>query len=113
MYINDAASSRDISGILLQVIPQSWNHLVISYNENTVDVFVNGNLDKSIPLEQKVRPEYNIGDIIEVGEGDNTVTKGGLHGAICNVVYYKTPLTTFQVSRDYNLNRYKNPPVNS
>jgi hypothetical protein len=113
VYINDAASSQDISGIMLQLIPQSWNNLVISYHENVVDVFINGSLDKSIPLKENVRPEYNIGDVIEVGEGNNTVTKGGLHGAICNVVYYKTPLTTFQVSRDYNLNRYKNPPVNS
>jgi len=113
VYINDAVSSQDISGVMLQIKPQSWNHLVISYNKNVVDVFVNGNLDKSIHLEQNVRPDYNIGDVIEVGEGDNTVTRGGLHGAICNVVYYKAPLTTFQVSRDYNLNRYNNPPVNS
>jgi hypothetical protein len=43
---------------------------------------------------------------MEVGYGDNTVTGGGLHGAICNVVYHKTPLTAFQITGDYNLHRY-------
>ena len=78
-----------------------------------IDIFVNGNLDKSVPIPANARPVYNSGDIIEVGEGDNTIVRGGLHGAICNVVYYKTPLTPFQVAGNYNINRYNNPPVNS
>ena len=56
---------------------------------------------------------YDIGDIMEVGEGDGTVLGGGLHGAICNVVYHMEPLTPFKVAGEYNLNRYKNPPTNS
>jgi hypothetical protein len=55
---------------------------------------------------------YDTGDVIEVGEGDNTVIGSGLHGAICNVVYHKSPITAFQVAAEYNLYRYKNPPVN-
>jgi hypothetical protein len=116
VYINDAAKrnlSKNSMKVLLQMPTQSWNQLVISYNKNVVDIFVNGNLEKSVPISNDARPEYNVGDILEVGEGDNTVTKGGLHGAICNVVYHKTPLTSFQVAGDYNLNRYNNPPVNS
>ena len=120
VYINDAAKGQtkettkeNPMKVLLQMPTQSWNQLVISYNKTVVDIFVNGNLEKSVPISNDARPEYNVGDIIEVGEGDNTVTKGGLHGAICNVVYHKHPLTPFQVAGDYNLNRYKNPPVNS
>jgi hypothetical protein len=116
VYINDAAKknlTKNSMKVLLQIPTQSWNQLVISYNKNVVDIFVNGNLEKSVPISNDARPEYNVGDILEVGEGDNTVTKGGLHGAICNVVYHKTPLTSFQVAGDYNLNRYNNPPVNS
>jgi len=108
VYVN----SGDVSGILLSIPPQSWNQLVISYNESVVDIFVNGNLEKSVRLESNERPVYDTGDVIEVGEGDNTVIGGGLHGAICNVVYHKNPLSPFQVAGEYNLNRYKNPPVN-
>ena len=108
VYVNDAV---DLSGILLDVPNQSWNQLVISYNKSVIDIFVNGNLEKSVPLSDTSRPEYTTGDIIEVGHGDNTVTGGGLHGAICNVVYHKNPMTSFQIARDYNLNRYKNPPT--
>jgi hypothetical protein len=108
VYIND---STDISGVLLDMPGQSWNQFVISYTDSTVDIFVNGNLEKSIPLESTNRPMYDMSDVLEIGEGDNTVTNGGLHGAICNVVYHKTPLKPYQVATDYNLNRYKNPPV--
>lgn len=125
-YFNDTSSSDSSDKYLLYptsqdytiVVPfdipaQSWNHLVISYTELGVDLFVNGNLVKSIPLATDKLPKYNITDVVEIGDGDNTVTRGGLHGAICNVVYYKRPLTAFEIAADYNLNRYKNPPVNS
>jgi hypothetical protein len=111
VYVND--STKDSSGIRLDMLPQSWNQVVISYNESVIDIFVNGNLVKSEPLSHDARPEYNVGDVLEVGEGNNTFIRGGLHGSICNVVYYKSPLTPFQVSNDYNLNRYRNPPTNS
>jgi len=109
VYVNDSAKTP---GILLDIPTQSWNQLVISYNESNIDIYVNGNLEKTVSLKTDARPNYDIGDILEVGEGDNTVMKGGLHGAICNVVYYKNPLKPNQVATDYNLNRYKNPPVN-
>jgi hypothetical protein len=109
VYVNGS----DVSGSLLNIPSQSWNQLVISYNESGVDIFVNGNLEKSIRMEYYEHPAYDTGDVIEVGEGDNTVIGGGLHGAICNVVYHKKPITAFQVAAEYNLNRYKNPPVNS
>jgi hypothetical protein len=108
VYVNGS----DISGSVLSIPPQSWNQLVISYNESGVDIFVNGNLEKSFRTEQYEQSVYDTGDVIEVGEGDNTVIGSGLHGAICNVVYHKSPITAFQVAAEYNLYRYKNPPVN-
>jgi hypothetical protein len=106
--------SEDVSGVPLSIPSQSWNQLVISYTkDSTADIFVNGNLEKSVPLMYNFMPKYDIADIVEVGSGDNTVTGGGLHGAICNVVYHKTPLTAFQVAGDYNLYRYRNPPSNN
>ena len=99
--------------IILDFPAQSWNHLVISYAETSVDVFVNGSLVNSYPLSVDELPSYSELDIVEVGDGDNTVTNGGLHGAICNVVYHKTPLSAFEVAADYNLNRYNNPPTHN
>jgi len=110
VYINDSA---DVPGVLLDIPTQSWNQLVISYNKSVVDIYVNGNLERSVPFSANIIGGYTTGDILEVGAGDNTVTNGGLHGAICNVVYHKTPLTPYQVAGDYNLNRYRNPPSNS
>jgi len=111
VYLNDDA--KDVSGVLLEMPTQSWSQLVISYTDATVDLFVNGDLVKTAPMPSDARPVYNESDIIEVGEGNNTVTGGGLHGAICNVVYHKTPMTPFQVSGEYNLKRYNNPPINN
>lgn len=114
VYVNDAVSAKDESDrILLDIVPQSWNQLVISYNKSVVDIFINGDLVKNVTMSHDTRPEYNVGDVIEVGEGDNTFIGGGLHGAICNVVYYKLPLTSFQVAGDYNINRYRSPPTYS
>ena len=109
VYVND---SSDIPGIMLDIPGQTWNNLVISYTDSMVDIFVNGNLEKSVPINFTNRPNYDIADVLETGEGDNTVINGGLHGAICNVVYHKTPLKPFQIATDYNLNRYNTPPIN-
>jgi hypothetical protein len=35
----------------------------------------------------------------------------GLDGAICNVKYYKNPLTKYEITNSYNLLMYKNPPI--
>lgn len=111
-YVNQNTDNNSI-GVPVSIPTQSWNQIVISYNDSIVDIFVNGSLEKTVYLGSTNPPIYNDGDVIEVGEGDNTVTNGGLHGAICNVVYHKTPLTPYQVAGEYNLNRYKNPPVNN
>jgi hypothetical protein len=99
--------------IIMDIPAQSWNHLVISYTETSVDVFLNGTLVNSYSLNENEFPKYSELDVVEVGDGDNTVINSGLHGAICNVVYHKLPLSAFEVAADYNLNRYNNPPTNS
>jgi hypothetical protein len=105
-------NANDKIRMALDIPAQSWNHVVINYNELSVDVFLNGDLVKSQSLKTAELPVYGDMDVVEVGEGDNTVTNGGLHGAICNVVYYKRVLTAFEIAGEYNLNRYNNPPVN-
>lgn len=108
LYITDDAESA----VPLNIPAQSWNQVVINYGEDsTVEIFVNGDLVKSAKLTTDHLPKYSALDVVEVGSGDDTVTGGGLHGAICNVVYHKNPLTAFEIAGNYNLNRYRNPPI--
>lgn len=106
-------NSEESDRVALDMPAQTWNQVVISYTGESVDAFLNGNLVKSSRITTDKLPKYTVSDVVEVGHGDNTVTNGGLHGAICNVVYYKRPLTAFEVAADYNLNRYNSPPINN
>ena len=88
----------------LMIPSQKWNHIVFNYYENTVDLFINGNLERSMNLKNS--PIHLLPtDIISVGEVN------GIHGAICNIVYYAEPLTKTKISHVYNTNFMKNPPV--
>lgn len=112
---NDESMINDMEYITISVnkanaykfeIPkQKWNHVVFNYNNGSVDVFINGTLERTLYFNG-VNPTYNSTDLVTVGD-DN-----GINGAICNVEYYSTPLTQFQISSKYNLLMNKNPPVN-
>lgn len=86
---------------------QKWNHFVISYDENIVNVFVNGNLEKTHKLLSGEQPTYTTHNTISVGS--NIPNKNV--GAICNVQYYTVPVGQYEVISEYNLLMTKNPPV--
>ena len=88
----------------LMIPSQKWNHIVFNYYENTVDLFINGNLERSMNLKNS--PIHFLPtDIISVGDVN------GIHGSLCNLVYYTEPLTKTKISHIYNTNFMKNPPV--
>ena len=89
---------------------QKWNYVALTYSDNRVDIFINGNLEKTYIFTNDAIPTYTGMDRITVGDGDGTVSGGGLYGAICNVNYYKTPLTQIQIVSAYNMLMHKNPP---
>ena len=89
----------------IQLPTQKWNHFVISYDENKVNVFVNGNLEKTHKLTEQ--PAYTNHDSISVG----TNIENKNVGAICNVQYYTVPVGQYEVISEYNLLMTKNPPV--
>jgi len=85
---------------------QKWNQIVLNYNRNIVDIFVNGDLERSFTMTNDM-PIYNDLDTISVGD------EVGVKGGICNVVYYKHPLTKEQIAFSYNAKMNANPPVAS
>ena len=82
---------------------QRWNQVVVNYNRNIVDIFINGNLERSFKM--KNLPMYNDLDNIVVGD-DN-----GIDGGICNITYYRHALTPEQIALSYNTMVNSNLPV--
>ena len=90
----------------IELTSQKWNHLFFNYHSNSVDLFINGILERTYDMNGKL-PQYSPLDIMTVGED------GGLDGAVCNVTYYTNEQTKFQITNLYNLLMNKNPPINN
>jgi hypothetical protein len=80
---------------------QKWNNIIINYNGGILDVFLNGELVKS---NIGIVPYYKL-DNLTIGED------GGIEGGICNVVYFREPLTTNNIYYLYNMVKNKTPPL--
>jgi hypothetical protein len=83
------------------ILLQKWNNIIINYNGGTLDIFYNGLLEKS-KLQIVPFMEY---DSLIVG------TDKGIFGRICNVNYFKEPLTSSKIYNLYNSIKNKNPPT--
>lgn len=88
----------------VEIASQVWNNFVFNYNGDFVDLFINGNLERSL----QCIPKYNAStDQFIIGETN------GLYGAICNVNYYSEPLSLRQITAAYNFLNLRNPPINN
>lgn len=94
---------------VLSLPHQKWNNIVFNYRDGYVDLFINGNLETTVKLED--RPSFSKKDIIYVGE--KNIERSGLYGSICNIVYYKNMLTKGEIIGNYNLLSIQNPPISS
>lgn len=101
--------SNKTTPIQFTVTSQKWNQFAFNYNYNdsAVDIFINGNLERSVSFNETSIPNYGPSDIITVGSDK------GLAGAICNVTYRSVPLTKKQIANSYNLLMNANPPIAS
>lgn len=104
-YFNE--SHGDKSGFEISLPHQKWHNFVFNYRDSMVDLFINGNLEKSYSFTENNNQTFFVNDQITIGNTD------GLYGAICNIKYYTEPLTQFQIINMYNLLMNKNPPVNN
>jgi hypothetical protein len=80
---------------------QRWNHFVINYNGTNLDIFLNGELVKA---NIKVTPSMKLDSLV-------TGTEDGIYGGLCNLVYYRKPLTINQIYYTYNMLKDKKPPI--
>jgi len=100
-FTNDKKGEKSYE---LTMPSQKWNNIVFNYYSDKVDLFINGNLERTFQLSNNI-PIYLATDNIEIG------SKTGLSGAICNVRYYINPLSKTQIVNNYNLLMNKNPPT--
>jgi len=89
---------------------QKWNNLVFNYNGNNVDIFLNGELNRTIPFTNEL-PVFSNSDIMVVGTDNGKLNNDAIYGSICNVTFYKIPLTKNAIISNYNLLVTKNPPI--
>jgi len=80
---------------------QKWNNIIINYNGGVLDIFLNGELVKS---NIDVVPYYTL-DNLTIGQDK------GIEAGICNVVYFRKPLTTKNIYFIYNMVKNRSPPV--
>lgn len=99
-------NNGDNNSYTVEIDPQKWNQLVFNYDSNSVDLFLNGNLEKTFTFDDN-RPLYSADDMIIIGSND------GLDGAISNIQYYTSNQTRSQITNSYNLLMKKNPPTNN
>ena len=102
----ESKDNENESQYRMDIEPQNWVFLVLNYKHNEMDLFVNAELKKSVRFTDNV-PQYTVSEIVYVGD------KQGIDGAIANVIYYPFPQTLSDITAQYNLLMFSNPPVYS
>lgn len=87
---------------------QKWNNIVFNYHNSKVDLFINGDLERTVSLNGAL-PEYQSTDTFDIGNSERIA----MHAALCNITVFSEPLTKSQITQQYNLLYMQNPPVNN
>jgi hypothetical protein len=89
--------------ITFELNSQKWNNLFFNYYDNSMDLYVNGVLERTIT--SPTPPIYTLTDTIQIGDNN------GLNGYICNIAYYTNPLSDYEIINNYNIYMNTNPPI--
>ena len=102
---NDLEKDSENTSIIIykkhNYLMQKWNQFVINFNGGTLDIFLNGELVKSV---NGIVPYMSL-DSLEVG------SVNGIQGGICNLLYFKRPLTIGNIYYLYQSVKDKKIPV--
>ena len=79
---------------------QKWNHMVINYQSNTLDIFINNELVSTSSYKNMPIMSY---DNIVVGENN------GIEVGICNLMYFKRDIPKSTIDLLYYLCKNENP----
>lgn len=83
------------------VLLQRWNNVILNFDKGNLDLFLNGDLVKSV---KNMVPYIEL-DTLSVGY------PSGVNGSICNVAYYNHPLDAININMLYNSVKSSDPPV--
>jgi hypothetical protein len=80
---------------------QKWNNIVINLHSSTMDIYLNGELRKS---HKNITPKKSYNSMY-------SGSKNGIHGQICNLKYYNSPLHPTKIYKTYHILKHITPPV--
>lgn len=80
---------------------QKWNNLILNVQGGTLDIFINGEIVKSV---NGMVPYMSL-DQLTIG------SKNGISGGICNLIYFNRPLTYNNIYYLYNSEKNKKIPI--
>jgi hypothetical protein len=86
----------------LHIANQKWNQFMFVYNENHVDLFVNGYLVKTWQKTDGITQTYTNNDMIVIGDMYHK-----LYGAVGEVIYYDHAVTSGEIANLWNIGRLK------
>ena len=86
----------------LHIANQKWNQFIFVYNENHVDLFVNGYLVKTWNKTDGITQTYTNNDMIVIGDMDHK-----LYGAVGEVIYYDHAVSSGEIANMWNIGRLK------
>lgn len=75
---------------------EKWNHILVNYDKNSADMFLNGELKTTIMRKNE---SFSMGDMLTIGQ------ESGLQGGIAKVVYYDAPLLAYEIGSIYRNNK--------
>ena len=87
--------------IIINLKYQKWLNFIINYDNNIIDIFIDGKLVAS----KKHIPDFHENEKISIGDIKNKLDKNGIHGGIKDIYYFSQPKQLNNIEFLYNLTK--------